>query len=78
LDAAGPRQRGPYARATFATTALAAGIGIFELARYMGTSVDMIDQTYGHLVADHADVARQKLDAYAGATSSRQLGERDG
>ena len=30
----------------------------------------MIDQTYGHLVADHADVARQKLDAYAGAVQA--------
>lgn len=66
LDAAGLTKRGPYAlRHSFATTALAAGIGIFELARYMGTSVKMFDATYGHLVADHADVARRKLDAYS-------------
>jgi hypothetical protein len=31
----------------------------------MGTSVKMVDATYGHLVADHADVARRKLDAYS-------------
>lgn len=71
LDAAGLTKRGPYAlRHSFATMALAAGIGIFELARYMGTSVEMIDVTYGHLVADHADVARAKLDAYAGAVQA--------
>jgi hypothetical protein len=26
--------------------------------------------TYGHLAADHADVARQKLDAYAGSVQA--------
>ena len=35
-------------RHTFATNALAAGISLYELARFMGTSVRMIDQTYGH------------------------------
>ena len=50
LEAAGLAQRGPYAlRHTFATEALAAGVSTFELARLMGTSVAMIDRTYGHL-----------------------------
>jgi integrase len=41
----------PYVlRHTFASNALAAGVGTFELARYMGTSVEMIERTYGHLV----------------------------
>ena len=52
-------------RHTFATSALAAGLGLFELSRFMGTSVDMIDRTYGHLATGAEDVARAKLDALA-------------
>jgi integrase len=52
-EAAGVRVRGPYhLRHTFATEALAAGVSIFELARLMGTSVAMIDRTYGHYARD--------------------------
>ena len=49
VDAAGLRRgRRVYdLRHTFATNALAAGISLYELARFMGTSVRMIDQTYG-------------------------------
>lgn len=66
LDAAGlPRRRIYDLRHSFATWALAAGLSIFELARYMGTSVDMIDRTYGHLARGSEDVARAKLDAQA-------------
>ena len=51
LEAAGiPHRRIYDLRHTFASHGLAAGISIFELARYMGTSVRMIDRTYGHLV----------------------------
>jgi hypothetical protein len=46
--------------------AIGAGIGLFELARYMGTSVEMLDRAYGHLVAGAEQVARAKLDAAAG------------
>ena len=64
LEAAGLRQRGPYQlRHTFATEALAAGVSIFELARVMGTSVKMIDRTYGHLAHDSEDAIRARLDA---------------
>jgi integrase len=53
LEAAGLDKRGPYhLRHTFATEALAAGVTIFELARLMGTSVAMIDRTYGHLARE--------------------------
>ena len=59
LEAAGMVQRGPYhLRHTFATEALAAGVSIFELARLMGTSVAMIDRTYGHLARDSESVIR--------------------
>jgi hypothetical protein len=56
----------PYVlRHTFASNALTAGAGTFELARYMGTSVEMIERTYGHLVAGADDTFRQRLDAFA-------------
>jgi hypothetical protein len=38
-------------RDTFGTIALAAGVQPFELSRFRGTSVRMIDATYGHLSA---------------------------
>jgi integrase len=60
-------RRGPYQlRHTFATEALAAGVSIFELARVMGTSVEMIDRTYGHLAHDSEDAIRARLNARAG------------
>jgi integrase len=66
LEAAGIKKRGPYQlRHTFATEALAAGISIFELARVMGTSVAMIDRTYGHLARDSEQAIRARLDARA-------------
>ena len=51
--------------ATFATKALAAGISIFERARVMGTSVEMISTTYGHLARDSEQAIRARLDARA-------------
>jgi integrase len=66
LEAAGLPHRSPYAlRHTFAAHALAAGLGIFELARFMGTSLEQISATYGHLLPSSEDVARAKLDAHA-------------
>jgi integrase len=57
--------RSPYAlRNTFASWAIAAGIGLFELSRLMGTSVEQIDKTYGHLLPDSLDRARTALDAF--------------
>jgi integrase len=64
LEAAGIAKRGPYhLRHTFATEALAAGVSIFELARLMGTSVKMIDRTYGHLARESEEAIRARLDA---------------
>jgi integrase len=46
----------PYAmRHTYASFALDAGVTIFELARLMGASVKVIDDTYGHLVRGSFD-----------------------
>ena len=64
LEAAGVPHRRIYdLRHSFATWALDAGLSIFELARYMGTSVEMIDRTYGHLAHGAEETARAKLDA---------------
>jgi integrase len=52
-------------RHSFATNAINVGIGLYELARYMGTSVEMLDQVYGHLVPGAEHTARAKLDAMA-------------
>lgn len=42
-------------------------MGIFTLARRMGTSVKMIDRTYGHLAHDAEDQDRGLMDAYDAA-----------
>ncbi len=54
-------------RHTFATFALRAGISAFELSRYMGTSLGMIDRHYGHLARDGREHAIRLLDAVTGA-----------
>lgn len=57
--------RKPYVmRHTYAAWALAAGVNIYTLARRMGTSVQMIDKTYGHFARDAEDYERDLLDAY--------------
>lgn len=43
---------------------------MFYLARIMGTSVQMIDQTYGHLLPDSEDYLRGLLDNYDAATAA--------
>jgi integrase len=57
-------------RHTYATTSLAAGVSLFSLARRMGTSVEMIDRTYGHLAPDAEDYERGLLDAYDAKTEA--------
>jgi integrase len=65
VHAAGFVHRSPYAlRHTYATFAIAAGVSLFELARFMGTSVEQIDKTYGHLLPDALDRTRQALDSF--------------
>jgi integrase len=57
-------QPGPYSmRHAFATWMLDAGIEVFELARLMGTSVAMIDKTYGHLAKGHVERVRERMNA---------------
>jgi len=58
----------PYVmRHTYAAWALAAGLNIYTLARRMGTSVKMIDETYGHFARDAEDHERDLMDNYDAA-----------
>ena len=52
-------------RHTFATFALRAGISTFDLSRFMGASLTMIDRHYGHLARDGRQHAVAVLDALA-------------
>jgi integrase len=70
LRAAGiPHRRIYDCRHTYATWSLAAGVNLFTLSRRMGTSLAMIDQTYGHLVLDADEQERRLLDVFDAATA---------
>jgi integrase len=65
-------------RATFASTALAGGVTVFELARIMGTSVRMIERHYGALLdgaqaelAGRLDAIESKLEQAAEAAEAK-------
>lgn len=65
LRAAGiPHRRIYDLRHTYATWSLAAGVDLFTLSRRMGTSLAMIDATYGHLAPDADERERLLLDAF--------------
>jgi integrase len=58
--------RQPYdLRHTYATFALRAGVSIFDLSRFMGASLAMIDRHYGHLARDGREHAVTLLDSLA-------------
>lgn len=59
-----PHQRIYDLRHTYATDLIAAGIDLFTISRRMGTSVDEIDKTYGHLAPDAADRELALLDGW--------------
>jgi integrase len=68
LEAAGLTPRRVYdLRHSFASNALAAGISLYELSRYMGASVRVLEMHYAHLINDAEETARAKLDAHAAA-----------
>jgi integrase len=52
-------------RHTYATFALRAGVPVFAVSRFMGTSIAMIDLHYGHLAVDSYQHAVSLLDALA-------------
>jgi integrase len=62
LKAAGVRLRGPYhLRHTFATEALRQRVPVFDLAKVMGTSSDMIDVRYGAMNREGLEQVRAQL-----------------
>ncbi|MDP9262420.1 MAG: site-specific integrase [Actinomycetota bacterium] len=52
-------------RHTYATFALRAGVSVFAVSRFMGSSIAMIDRHYGHLARDSRAHAVSLLDALA-------------
>ena len=67
-------------RHTYISNLLAAGVPTFEVARIAGTSVAMIEQTYGHLVPDAIERARAALEVFqarSGGTYGHGLGTAD-
>jgi integrase len=79
VKAAGFEHRTPYAlRHTFASFSIAAGVSLFELARFMGTSVEQIDRTYGHLLPDTLDRARTALDAFVSRSGTEVVQTTEG
>lgn len=52
-------------RHTYATFALRAGVSVFAVSRFMGSSIAMIDYHYGHLARDSREHAVSLLDALA-------------
>ena len=71
----GTRAPSPYAlRHTYASFSIAAGVSLFELARFMGTSVDQIDKTYEHLLPDPLDRTRTALDTFVHDAADEAFG----
>ena len=66
IEAAGitPPARIYDLRSTFASRALAAGVSVFELAKVMGTSVQMIERSYGALLDGAGAEISARLDAF--------------
>lgn len=65
VKAAGFQGQTPYSlRHTYAAWAIAARIPTFSIAQRMGTSVQQIDKTYGHLLPDALEAERAALEAW--------------
>jgi integrase len=78
LRAAGVDKRIPYAlRHTYASLSIAAGVSLFELSRFMGTSAAMIDRTSGHLLRDALERTRAALDAFIEVTAKEETDDTD-
>jgi integrase len=69
LESAGLPHLVPYSmRHTFASFGIAAGVSLFYLARLMGSSVEQIDRTYGHMLPESEEYLRGLLDQYDAAS----------
>jgi integrase len=73
VKGAGLEHRSPYAlRHTFASFSIAAGVPLFALSPFMGTSVTQIEKAYGHLLPDSLERARTALDSYLASRVERK------
>jgi integrase len=63
-------------RSTFASDALAAGVSVFELARIMGTSIEMIERHYGTLLDGSGAGIAGRLDALDAARDRLRIAPR--
>ena len=61
-------------RHTYGAFSIAAEVALFTLARRMGTSVEQIDKTYGHLLPDAAEHERGLLDAFDNTNAAEAAG----
>ncbi len=76
VEAAGLERRTPYSlRHTYAAFSIAAGVSLFALARRMGTSVEQIGKTYGHLLPDAVEYERGVLDAFDAQQAEAMTGK---
>jgi len=65
LESAGPPKLKSYAmRHTFASFAIAAGVNLSYLSRLLGSSVEQVDATYGHMLPESEDYLRGLLDDF--------------
>lgn len=63
----------PYSmRHTYAAWSIAAGVDVFTLSRRMGTSIEMIDKHYGHLLPRAEDAERAMLDTWDAKPHARR------
>jgi hypothetical protein len=58
--------------ATTAWFAIAAGRSLFYLARLMGSSVEQIDRTYGHMLPESEHYPRSLLDDFDSLALDRE------
>ncbi len=75
LESAGLPRLVPYSmRHTFASFSIAAGVSLFYLARLMGSSVEQIDRTYGHMLPVSEEYLRGLLDTFDAGSQAVALG----
>jgi hypothetical protein len=65
-------------RSTYASQSLAAGVSVFELAGFMGTTVKMIERRYGKVLQGAGAASAAKLDAYLDRLGQEQATAAEG
>jgi integrase len=63
-------------RHTYTSWSIAAGVGLFEVARRMGTSLEQIDRVYGHLLPHAEAHERDLLDAFEARQNEPRAAEK--